>query len=334
MRQDGLEIGTYNLTGYRTQILSATTHTLSAWVFHNSTAPREFWWRYNAVNSPGVMVPPNTWTRVTAVVTGTGIATAYAIQNGMGFAAGESVWVDAIQLEEKPYATSYTDGSLGVGYTWTGAAHASASVRDRGSIRIEHAGRMSQVQGSILARVRRAFAGNPAPRIFQLGADGNGMLARYATAGGSVVQFFHYGGGVVRYVYQDTASAVGGRDTMYLEWTADTYGLSVNGAPVTRGSTVPGDSSHSLLYVLAGVANTPTINGDSDGFIAFDRTLTDAERARLLALPDWTWESVTRALTASLGAAVITIPPANDLGASISFPGVLDLGAALSWGED
>lgn len=39
---------------------------------------------------------------------------------------------DGVQLEQKSYATTYCDGSLGPGYAWTGTAHASASTRTQG----------------------------------------------------------------------------------------------------------------------------------------------------------------------------------------------------------
>lgn len=38
-------------------------------------------------------------------------------------------YVDGIQLEEKAYATSYCDGSLGPGYAWAGTPHNSVSTR-------------------------------------------------------------------------------------------------------------------------------------------------------------------------------------------------------------
>lgn len=53
-------------------------------------------------------------------------------------AASATFWVDGAQIEEKPYATSYCDGSLGSGYTWAGMAHASASVRAASSVSIPY----------------------------------------------------------------------------------------------------------------------------------------------------------------------------------------------------
>lgn len=37
--------------------------------------------------------------------------------------------MDAAMIEEKGYVTTYTDGSLGTGYSWSGTAHASTSTR-------------------------------------------------------------------------------------------------------------------------------------------------------------------------------------------------------------
>jgi tetratricopeptide (TPR) repeat protein len=39
--------------------------------------------------------------------------------------------VDAFQVEQKPYATTYCDGDQGTGYAWSGSPHASTSTRAR-----------------------------------------------------------------------------------------------------------------------------------------------------------------------------------------------------------
>lgn len=46
-----------------------------------------------------------------------------------GGGAGSIAYCDAFQLEETAYATSYCDGSLGTGYSWSGAAHTTTSDR-------------------------------------------------------------------------------------------------------------------------------------------------------------------------------------------------------------
>lgn len=47
---------------------------------------------------------------------------------------GGDFWIDAVQLEQKSYATPYCDGSLGTGHTWSGTPHASSSTRAIGYV--------------------------------------------------------------------------------------------------------------------------------------------------------------------------------------------------------
>jgi hypothetical protein len=42
---------------------------------------------------------------------------------------GATFYIDGVQVERKPWLTTYMDGSLGEGYRWTGAEHSSTSVR-------------------------------------------------------------------------------------------------------------------------------------------------------------------------------------------------------------
>ncbi len=66
-----------------------------------------------------------TWQRFTYTGTSGGTSTEAQIV----VPAGATIEVDGAQLEAKPYATSYADGSLGAGYGWAGVADASASGR-------------------------------------------------------------------------------------------------------------------------------------------------------------------------------------------------------------
>jgi Phage tail protein/Carbohydrate binding domain len=56
-------------------------------------------------------------------------------------ASTASTWrEDGLQFEQKTYATSYADGSLGLGYAWSGTAHASTSVRAQGQVLLAEEG--------------------------------------------------------------------------------------------------------------------------------------------------------------------------------------------------
>lgn len=83
------------------------------------------------------------WARVvTAPLTTNGAKTvnslALVVRTAFNLAQAVTFWTDAAQVEEKPYATSYADGSLGVGYTWLGSPHASASTRGKATITVPH----------------------------------------------------------------------------------------------------------------------------------------------------------------------------------------------------
>lgn len=57
---------------------------------------------------------------------------------------------DAIQVEEKSYATPYCDGSLGAGHTWAGTAHSSASSRTLANLAYANAGGLKANKGTVM----------------------------------------------------------------------------------------------------------------------------------------------------------------------------------------
>jgi len=74
------------------------------------------------------------WITFTALSTYTLPFTGVGPGNGSGGSytpggTAESIDVDAFQCEKNAHPTSYTDGSLGTGYGWSGTAHASTSTR-------------------------------------------------------------------------------------------------------------------------------------------------------------------------------------------------------------
>jgi hypothetical protein len=69
------------------------------------------------------------WQRVSVTVTLTaGVTDARILLQATSVAASE-FYVDCVQFEEKAYATTYADGSMGTGYEFSGADHESASIR-------------------------------------------------------------------------------------------------------------------------------------------------------------------------------------------------------------
>jgi hypothetical protein len=70
------------------------------------------------------------WWRLSYTGAGVVGTTKYGIQ----VKPTKSIFLDAIQVEEKAYATTYADGSLGTGYSWGGTADESESVREYGDL--------------------------------------------------------------------------------------------------------------------------------------------------------------------------------------------------------
>jgi len=67
------------------------------------------------------------WWRLTH---SSGVQPAGSYTYGVEVKNGKTIYLDGIQLEQKSYPTSYTDGGMGAGYGWTGTADNSTSTRN------------------------------------------------------------------------------------------------------------------------------------------------------------------------------------------------------------
>jgi hypothetical protein len=107
----------------------------------------------------------------------TGSSVSVRVQLVMNTAAtNSSAWFDGVQLEKKAYATSYCDGSLGDGYSWSGTAHASTSTRTVTVLTVPASGNLnvlSSQAGTIAIRFRLPYASGEAwtqwGRLFDYG---------------------------------------------------------------------------------------------------------------------------------------------------------------------
>lgn len=67
---------------------------------------------------------------------------------GVEVKPGKTVYVDGVQLEQKTHASTYADGSLGNGYSWSGTENESISTRTIGDLRYTVTGNISNTQGA------------------------------------------------------------------------------------------------------------------------------------------------------------------------------------------
>lgn len=106
-------------------------------------------------------------------------------------------YADALQLEEKAYATSYADGSLGVGYAWTGAANASASTRAGGNFTTQGFSNFEREAGTLELWLKTLDWGNDnLEHIFlTIKKDDNNFVQIKKTAGNQL-QFIYRNNGI------------------------------------------------------------------------------------------------------------------------------------------
>ena len=79
------------------------------------------------------------WNRISGIVTSDGSDTAidYIRLAKVNDATDLTFWIDGLQVEESSYVTTYCDGSLGTGYSWSGTAHASTSTRTATQVNLD-----------------------------------------------------------------------------------------------------------------------------------------------------------------------------------------------------
>lgn len=68
---------------------------------------------------------------------------------GVQALAGKTIYVDGVQLEAKAYATTYGDGNLGTGYSWSGTEHESTSTRVASNLIYTNNSDLSANNGSV-----------------------------------------------------------------------------------------------------------------------------------------------------------------------------------------
>ena len=130
---------------------STSTHTLSAYVMNGTSLGGTVDSSVATLIFGGVEVTPTYtdmgggWWRLTYSAATTDASLAY----GVRVKPDTTIYLDGVQLEAKSYATTYTDGSLGTGYSWSGTAHESTSSRSATSSIYSYSGNIDVSNGTI-----------------------------------------------------------------------------------------------------------------------------------------------------------------------------------------
>jgi hypothetical protein len=212
------------------------------------------------------------------------------VWNGSAAVACDFV-VDAVQLEQKAYATSYCDGTIGTGYAWSGTANASASVRTKADIYTSSTNRLNAFRGSAAARFTRLVDTGAPQQILGLGYNTAGqdeMCIKVASNDAIQGEFGSNGAGD-SFPTHAVTTVVGTSYLSYHEWNGLAVMVNLNNAGDVRATRNP-PAGNPASYISIGSVNlfNSHLNGTVRGAI-LSRPLTLRERNKLAATPLWTW---------------------------------------------
>lgn len=209
--------------------------------------------------------------------------------------AGEVTYVDAAQMEQKAYATTYCDGSLGIGYAWTGVAHASTSTRAVTNVVLDaHTGLISGNNTlSFALRVQVPYDHDavwPAsPNFFEVsdGTGNNRIVAFFNIGAGTFVVRVNVGGAGDISATSSVHTFDAG-DWIYLLFTVDFAGsvyIYIDGIQ-DGDADISGFAAPNLTTWRVGTNDTAAEHSGLifDVYAAFDRVLTINEAAAIYAL--------------------------------------------------
>jgi len=206
-------------------------------------------------------------------------------------AAWDDIYIDGVQVEEKAYATSYCDGTLGTGYAWTGAAHGSTSTRAVTQVNLDaHVGLIS----SNATLSFRVIAQMPYDATAEWPGAAGGYLFHAWGAADQIILFFWEGDNKF-YVNIDGANRLSSAAQTFkasdvidiivtLDFTTNDYNLYLN------GELSDNDTTALAAQVLTEWNLGSSIGATQHGgfvffeFAAFDRVLTAIEVAGMYAL--------------------------------------------------
>ena len=261
-----------------------TEYTLSVYLRGSGTVRIRFWDTVALKQYGPVITLTDVWTRHEVTLTfGAGAARNVGIftdvQQDITF------YCDGFQLEAKDYPTSYCDGTLGTGYAWTGAAHASTSTRLGTTTSIPSGGSIEAAEGTIIMTLNIPTWNLSAGYLWSAG-DINQEFDTYVAADGQV---FYRINGATRCQTAAGALTEGSWHQLMFTWNVGTNvsELYLDGALIATGVVGGAPTLHANLSIGYSIpVADPTFNlgGIVAEFAVFGRALTAIEGAGIYAL--------------------------------------------------
>lgn len=231
------------------------------------------------------------WQRVSTTFTASSTSGEVHLTSVSSMPSGQPVNFTNIQLENKSYATSYCDGSLGTGYSWAGTAHASTSTRAASSASVPTAGIISPVAGAIAFRATPTIETGLEEIWGECGVKGAATDHTQWGRDATKHPFVEWSANNAAY-QRITATETVDAETEYFFYFGyngtDTYLQVDSGTPQTGTRDVVEDDFSvgdlTLEASAGGVIVSP--------FATFDRPLTDTEIATLAARQGWSMSTL------------------------------------------
>lgn len=238
---------------------------------------------------------------------------------GVAIQPGKTVYVDGVQLEAKTYATTYADGSLGSGYSWSGVANESSSTKTIADLRYPVTSNISTSQGSFSFWLKPTWSSSDGDwkYFFATGTDlGCGYLRLHAS-GTNIQVWDGCSNGVARSVTYTANSWI----HIVVVWGPSNLNLFVNGTGGTGSSTF---TSRAINYIHIGNAGNASQLGQrgatTSDFRIYSNALTAQEATQLYHSGLQTHTSSAEAVDRYPASGTYTSP-------------VIDLGANGAWGN-
>lgn len=197
-------------------------------------------------------------------------------------AAGtEHHYVDGAQFEKNAAATSYADGSLGAGYAWTGAAHASTSTRAASQV-VGAAAALAPVAGGACAWLRPSWPGASAAEHVLWhwrAAAGRELLLRHV-AGEWRLEASGAGQGAT--AATPAVHTAGGTAFVWAAWNASvlTVGTAATAATAARAGAITTPAAATLRLGARADSGSGALDAALDTLLLTEHPLrADAARA-------------------------------------------------------
>jgi len=285
--QNNIQLGLFN----NITVTSGQTYTASAWVYvpgsYNGTQPQL------EIDSASVAIPlgtRNAWQRVKVTFTATSSSENLTlIERGTVPTAGQSIYLDGVQVENKPIATPYAETN--------GAPATRAAARVQAP-----ATGLNATQGWFSTRVRMGWGATSAPGTFPTiidwRNDNSNKLTIYYTSSSQVFTVERRAAGSSTQAISATQSFNAG-DILTISgyWTPTTLSISVNGGAFASVANTNVPTITATSYDVGSVGLNSQLDSDILWTATGTGTLTNGDATAINALgnadPDVTFFSST-----------------------------------------